>query len=162
MELVSEVQKDASRTDVSFHHWHLSRKIKSTSFIQKKMKSNNSLHLQLIRGNFMIFLTSHFFLYNWIHYFGLCIQMWDSRGAEKQVYNSVFVWNCWRSWLCTPLQHDFFLLHHLIFFSKDLDLFSVLFTYTHLKFEGDWYSWVQVKSVMGRVKSAGQCIEIQR
>lgn len=36
MELVSEVQKDASRTDESFHHWHLSRKIKSTSFIQKK------------------------------------------------------------------------------------------------------------------------------
>lgn len=55
MELVSEVQKDASRTDESFHHWHLSRKIKSTSFIQKKRKSSNSLHLQLIRGNFMIF-----------------------------------------------------------------------------------------------------------
>lgn len=71
MELVSaKYRRTASRTDVSFHQCHLSMKIKSTPFIQKKKKKSNqiknSLHLQLIRGNFMIlfFNKPFFFLYN--------------------------------------------------------------------------------------------------
>lgn len=39
MELVSaKYRRTASRTDVSFHQCHLSMKIKSTPFIQKKKK----------------------------------------------------------------------------------------------------------------------------
>lgn len=40
MELVSaKYRRTASRTDVSFHQCHLSMKIKSTPFIQKKKKN---------------------------------------------------------------------------------------------------------------------------
>lgn len=54
----------------------------------------------------------------------------------------------------------------LIFFSS-FSLFTwvvsfLCYLHTHpVKFEGDSYSWVQVKSVMG-AESVGQCIEIKR
>lgn len=51
-------------TDFSLHQRDLSKKIKSTPFTQE-----NSLRLQLIRGNCMIFLTSHFFLFSFFFLF---------------------------------------------------------------------------------------------
>ncbi len=146
-------------------------KIKSTPFIQKK-KSNQkkSLHLQLIRGNFMIlFFNKPFFLYNWIE----LISVYASRcESNRELRNTTCTFalatlqsfNGGRSdTLKSPAKDaDLLFLSLNLFFLITWVVSFLCYLHTHqVKSEGDSYSRVQVKSVMG-AESVGQCIEIKR
>lgn len=138
----------SSKYENKKHSIHSERERKQT-----QIKSKNSLHLQLIRGNFMIlffFFNKPFFLYNWVE----LVSVYASRcESNRELRNTTTLQSCSRD-TSTMFSFLFSLSTWVVSFP--------CYLHTHqVKFEGDSYSRVQVKSVMG-AESVGQCIEIKR